>query len=92
MSATANLFFPHSTPNATISRSFPKYSRPIVRGPSPGTADESSTILFVPRTELGRRLWELRMIRIAAGGRLMGMEEIEREIQERRGEQYDERQ
>jgi hypothetical protein len=50
---------------------------------SPSDSDTSS---FRPRTELGRRLWELRIKGMAAGERLMGKEEIEQEIRERRGE------
>jgi hypothetical protein len=46
---------------------------------------------FRPKTELGKRLWEIRMRRIATGEPLMGPEEVEREIQERRGGQYNER-
>ena len=49
---------------------------------SSNRADRS---FFRPRTELGRRLWEIRMRRIESGGRLLGAEEIEQEILARRG-------
>lgn len=40
---------------------------------------------FEPRTELGRRLWELRKKIVASGEPLLDHDEIEREIAERRG-------
>lgn len=54
----------------------------IVR--TPGVPGAKS--FFRPRTELGKKLWEIRMRGIAAGERLLGIEEIEQEIQDRRGE------
>jgi hypothetical protein len=42
---------------------------------------------FRPRTELGRRLWEIRKRSIVSGARLLNWEEIEREIKDRRGGQ-----
>lgn len=39
-----------------------------------------------PRTELGRRLWELRRGIISSGLPLLGWDDIEKEIKERRGE------
>ena len=41
-----------------------------------------------PRTALGRRLLELRAKIIASGERLLDWDEIEHEVQERRGEAY----
>lgn len=38
------------------------------------------------RTPLGRRLWEIRSRIVASGEPLLGWEEIEREVSERRGE------
>jgi hypothetical protein len=43
------------------------------------------TATFVPRTELGRRLLELRAKAVRAGMPLLSREELEREIAERRG-------
>ena len=42
------------------------------------------------RTELGRRLRKIRERRIAAGGDLLTVEEIDRELAERRGERHPE--
>ena len=42
---------------------------------------------FFPRTTLARRLWELRQKIVASGEPLLSWDEIERELQERRGEQ-----
>jgi hypothetical protein len=47
---------------------------------------EGMTRPFVPRTALGRRLWELRQRIIDSGERLLDWEEIDREIASRRGE------
>ena len=41
---------------------------------------------YKPRTPLGRRLWEIRAKIVASGEPLLGWEEIEREVAERRGE------
>ena len=41
---------------------------------------------FVPKTELGRKLWALRQKYIAEGGRLYTMKEIQQEVARRRGE------
>jgi putative addiction module CopG family antidote len=41
---------------------------------------------FVPRTPLGRRLWALRKGYLAKGGQLLASDEIEAELQRRRGE------
>ena len=49
--------------------------------PQPGNDDTD----FVPTTEFGRRLLELRRRAIAAGQPLLTREELEREIAERRG-------
>lgn len=40
---------------------------------------------FHPRTELGRRLWELRKKIVASGEPLLDWDDIEREVAERRG-------
>ncbi len=45
---------------------------------------------YRPRTELGRRLLELRRKYIAGGGRLLSEDEIEIEIRSRRGGVMDE--
>jgi hypothetical protein len=43
------------------------------------------TATYVPRTELGRRLLELRAKAVRAGMPLLSWEELEREVAERRG-------
>jgi hypothetical protein len=40
---------------------------------------------FRPKTELGRRLWELRKQIVASGEPLLEWEDLEKEIAERRG-------
>jgi hypothetical protein len=44
---------------------------------------------YMPRTPLGQRLWEIRARLLASGERLLGWEEIEREVSERRGREYE---
>ena len=43
---------------------------------------------YVPRTDFGRRLLEIRRRIIASGGALRSRQELEREIAERRGGWY----
>jgi hypothetical protein len=43
---------------------------------------------YVPRTELGRELMEIRKRILASGGGLATWEDLEREIAERRGGTY----
>ncbi len=45
---------------------------------------------FVPRTELGRRLWRIRQRILASGQSLLDWEGIESELRERRGEASEE--
>jgi hypothetical protein len=40
---------------------------------------------FKPKTELGKRLWAIRQRAIASGVKLLNSEELEKEIQSRRG-------
>jgi hypothetical protein len=40
---------------------------------------------FEPRTELGRRLWELRKRIVSSGEPLLDWDDLEREVAERRG-------
>jgi hypothetical protein len=49
------------------------------------TAGDPVVESFHPRTELGRRLVELRRAYVEAGGKLLTLEEIEAEVRERRG-------
>jgi len=52
------------------------------------TADqalEASEPEFQPKTPLGHRLWELRKQIVASGEPLLDLEDLEREIAERRG-------
>jgi len=51
----------------------------------PLEVERSSLEDFEPRTELGRRLWELRKKIVASGEPLLSRDEIEREVAERRG-------
>lgn len=41
---------------------------------------------FVPQTELGRRLWKIRERILISGQPLLGWEQIEQDLLERRGE------
>jgi hypothetical protein len=45
---------------------------------------------FVPQTELGRRLWQIRQTILASGQPLLEWEGIERELFERTGEPFEE--
>lgn len=47
---------------------------------------QPETITFVPKTPLGKKLWELRQKAIAAQTPLKTWEELEEEIAQRRGE------
>ena len=40
---------------------------------------------FTPKTELGKKLWELRSRAVASGMKLLNSEELEQEILSRRG-------
>jgi hypothetical protein len=44
---------------------------------------------YMPKTPLGQRLWEIRTRLLASGERLLGWEEIEREVSERREREYE---
>ena len=50
------------------------------------TAAAHTASSFEGKTSLGQRLWKIRSRLIAAGEPLLGWEEIEQEIAERRGE------
>ena len=41
---------------------------------------------FVPKTQFGRRLWRIRERILASGQPLLGWEQIEQDLLERRGE------
>lgn len=41
---------------------------------------------FQPKTPLGRKLWEIRQKIVAAGEPLLGWEEVEKEVTQRRNE------
>jgi hypothetical protein len=43
------------------------------------------TTSYIPKTPLGRRLWEIRARIVASGEPLLGWEEIEREVAKRKG-------
>ena len=49
------------------------------------TAGEA-TQRFVPKTQFGRRLWKIRERILASGQPLLGWEQIEQDLLERRGE------
>ena len=49
-------------------------------------ADWERSIRYRPRTELGRRLWNIRARIVASGRPLLSWDELEREVVERRGE------
>lgn len=40
---------------------------------------------FTPQTELGKRLWARRRAYIANGGKLLGWDDLERELADRKG-------
>lgn len=42
--------------------------------------------LFEPKTSLGRKLWEIRQKIVASGQPLLGWEELEQEVTERRND------
>jgi hypothetical protein len=52
---------------------------------SSSSLDTNHPPAYVPRTELGGRLWAIRQRAIAAGETLLGWEEVEKEVAERRG-------
>jgi len=45
---------------------------------------------YVPRTKLGRRLWQIRQRILASGQRLLDWEGLENELRARRGERGEE--
>jgi len=49
------------------------------------TAPVSEKPKFMPRTELGKRLWARRQAYIASGGKLINWDELDRELAERKG-------
>ena len=53
---------------------------------SAGELSDNCEAPFHPRTELGRRLWEIRQQIVAAGQANMSWDDVEREVAERRGE------
>ena len=55
------------------------------RGAAKASAATRDVAPYVPRTELGRKLWEIRKRIVAAGKATMTWEDIEREVAERRG-------
>ena len=58
------------------------YAKKLIDAKGPALISEEE---FYPRTELGRRLWELRKKIVASGEPLLDRDEVEREIAERRG-------
>jgi excisionase family DNA binding protein len=68
-----------------------EYLKEPIRSTKPLTLNGETTVVRPEsalkfRTSLGRRLWEIRSRLIASGEPLLGWEELEREIAERRGE------
>lgn len=62
-----------------------------ITGLDSGPAEEAeahyrSLVQYQPKTDLGRRLWQLRLENIADGAQLLSWEEIEQEKAARRGE------
>jgi len=47
--------------------------------------------IYTPRTDLGRKLWEIRARIVASGEPLLDWDEIDKEVAERRGEVDEER-
>jgi len=58
-----------------------------LREPAPPRALTGDAVVdhYQPRTELGRKLIELRRAHIESGGKLMSWDEIDAEVRERRG-------
>ena len=52
----------------------------------PTTSDGAVLPPYQPRTSLGKRLWEIRGQIMASGERLLGWDEIEKEVSEQRNE------
>lgn len=50
------------------------------------TPVETEALSYKPKTPLGQRLWEIRSRIVASGEPLLGWEEVEQEVAERRGE------
>jgi len=59
---------------------------------NPDSQERKTTTAYQPRTDLGKRLWEIRQRIVASGVPLLGWDEIERELAERRGDRGDDRQ
>jgi hypothetical protein len=59
-----------------------RYAKQQTTAAEPPEAPEPE---FQPRTDLGRRLWELRKEIVAAGAPLLDWDDLEQEIAERRG-------
>jgi hypothetical protein len=59
------------------------------RGKKKASADKKQHVAkdfsFTPKTELGKKLWELRSRAVASGMKLLNSEELEQEILSRRG-------
>ena len=53
---------------------------------TPNTATNGEvTQVFIPRTPLGTKLWELRKKHLASGEPLLTLDEVRRAVQARRG-------
>lgn len=62
---------------------------PAETAPAPALTGDAVVDHYQPRTELGRRLIELRRAYIQSGGKLMTQDEILAEVRRRRGEDVD---
>ena len=81
-----------TTPRTTIGQivfvwnGVPREIEPAPERCTRGTESSADNVAFVfPKTELGKRLWEIRAEIVSSGARLLGWEDIERELADRRG-------
>jgi hypothetical protein len=69
-------------------KSLPKKSVPTTtRGKKAGASKKQEVtkdFSFTPRTELGKKLWELRSRAVASGMKLLNSDELEQEVLSRR--------
>ncbi|NJL29507.1 MAG: hypothetical protein HC897_17280 [Thermoanaerobaculia bacterium] len=64
----------HARASATAAAALPRATR-----------ERADAVAFQPRTELGRKLWELRQRIIASGEPLLDEAQVEAEVDRRRG-------
>ncbi|HZU38193.1 MAG TPA: hypothetical protein VFA18_19880 [Gemmataceae bacterium] len=63
-----------------------KASKVVTAEPRPVGPKSARGTVFVPQTELGRRLWSIRKRIVVGGQPLLDWEDLEAELRVRRGE------